>query len=279
MRLGLAKTTGRLCSWFLIFLLIGLGSPACAQSSEVDSNQSVTWRHLFRNVAGDQKGIWLSPFRMDRRDAKWWVLFGSVTGGLIATDKWTSKQLPNTEDQIRVSRITSRFGATYSLAPALMAVYLTGAIRKDDHLRETGLLGVEALANGLLVTGAVKVATQRQRPLEQDGLGKFWQGSGRIWNTGASFPSGHATTVWAVASVLAHEYPRPRIIPVAAYGIATAVMASRFTGRRHFASDVVAGAAIGWFIGDYVCRKRHSSSPGSRSSKLGKALSLVSLGQ
>ena len=176
-----------------------LEEPVCAQTGRIDRPQTVTWRRLFRNVCQDQKGIWLSPFRAHRQDAKWWVLFGSATGALIATDTWTSKQLPNTRDQIRVSGIVSRPGAAYSLIPGVVTFWAAGAIRHDDRLRETGLLGAEALANAFVVSSVVKAATQRQRPLEGEGSGRFWKGSGRIWNTGASFPSSHATHVWAVA--------------------------------------------------------------------------------
>jgi membrane-associated phospholipid phosphatase len=42
------------------------------------------------------------------------------------------------------------------------------------------------------------------------------------------------------------------VVVVLAYGLATAIGASRFTARQHFASDVVAGGAMGWFIGRYV---------------------------
>lgn len=222
------------------------------------TDRPLTWRPFVRHIGQDQKSLWLSPFRAGRKEAKWWLLFGTATGGLIASDKWTSKQLPNTPDQIAVSRAASRFGAAYTVAPGVLAFYAIGAARGDERMRETGLIGAEALANAVLVNAALKVATWRERPLEGDGDGRFWKGSGRLWNSGASFPSGHATQIWAVASVVAHEYPRPRIVPVAAYGVASMVMASRFTQRRHFASDVVAGAAIGWFIGDYVFHKRHN---------------------
>ena len=274
--MDLFETKGRTSFWLLICLVAG---PACAQTGQAANPQAVTWRRFFRNVCEDQKGIWSSPFRANRQDAKWWVLFGSATGALVASDKWTSKQLPNTQGQIRAGRIASRVGAAYSLAPGVMAFYFTGAIRKDDRLRETGLLGMEALTNAILVSNAIKVVTQRERPLEGDGSGRFWRGSGRIWNTGSSFPSSHSTQVWAVASLVAHEYPRPRVIPVLAYSLATTVMASRFAARRHFASDAVAGAAIGWFLGDYVYRKRHVRTHDSPRSKFRAVLSWVGFGQ
>ena len=43
-------------------------------------------RKLFLNILLDQKDIFTSPFRMDRHSAKWWLLSGAVTAGLIASD-------------------------------------------------------------------------------------------------------------------------------------------------------------------------------------------------
>ena len=39
---------------------------------------------------------------------------------------------------------------------------------------------------------------------------------------------------------------------IAVYGLATLVSASRFSGQKHFASDIVAGGVMGWFIGRHV---------------------------
>jgi len=39
------------------------------------------------NVLRDQKALWASPFRIQRKNAKWWIAMGAVTGVLIATDR------------------------------------------------------------------------------------------------------------------------------------------------------------------------------------------------
>lgn len=233
------------------------GRPAL-KTTEIERKPISPWKRFPRNVLNDQKHIWTSPFRMNRESAPWWAGFGAGTAVLIATDKWTSRQLPNTRDQIAVARWTSRLGAAYTLAPITAGFYFVGTFSKNERFRETGLIGFETLANTFLVNNALKMTTQRQRPLEGQGEGRFFQGTGRIWNAGASFPSGHAINSWALASVIAHEYPHPRIIPITAYSVATVVVGSRFAVRKHFASDVVVGAAMGWFIGDFVFHRRHN---------------------
>src|SRR5437667_6298491 len=61
-------------------------------------------KKLLRNVLMDQKDIWTSPLRMSRNDAISWLIIGGATGALIASDDWSSRQLPNTVDQVAVSK-------------------------------------------------------------------------------------------------------------------------------------------------------------------------------
>ena len=206
------------------------GQPAI-KTSEIERKPISPWKRFPRDVLYDQKHIWTSPFHTSRQDLKWWLILGSATGALIATDKHTTTQLPNTKDQIAVARWTSRFGAAYSLLPLTAGFYFAGTAGKKERFRETGLLGAETLANTFIVVTSIKLATQRQRPLQGDGTGQFWKGPA---NLDASFPSGHAIHSWALASIIAHQYPHPRIVPIVAYGLATTVTASRFSGRQHF---------------------------------------------
>jgi membrane-associated phospholipid phosphatase len=238
-------------------LEVAPGAPILKTKDITQESKLAPWKRLPRYVLQDQKRIWTSPFHTGgESNAKWWAVFGGATAVLIASDRWTSKQLPNTKDQIAVSTWTSRLGS----APALLGIgggfYFIGLGTGNQRFRETGILGFEALANAEIITSIVKVATRRERPLEGNGNGSFFSGNSSI--SSASFPSGHAMTSWALASVVAHEYPRPLIVPITAYALATTVCASRFAVRRHFASDIVIGAGMGWFIGDYVFAKRHN---------------------
>jgi undecaprenyl-diphosphatase len=61
----------------------------------------------------------------------------------------------------------------------------------------------------------------------------------------ASFPSGHALAGWCAATMLADGDP----LGPAYYLAAGAVSVSRIHLRQHHASDVVAGAALGWALG------------------------------
>ena len=102
----------------------------------------------------------------------------------------------------------------------------------------------------------MKLVADRARPYEGNGTGRFENSSVGRWSSG--FPSGHAISSWAVASIVAHQYPHPRIIPILAYGLATTVVVARVGARQHFPGDVLVGSAMGWFVGDFVYGERHN---------------------
>jgi membrane-associated phospholipid phosphatase len=213
-------------------------------------------KKFFVNILDDQRAIWTSPFHLHRTDSKWLAPLGFSTIALMVTDRRTSGELVEHGDnlnRLRVSKDISRFGSLYATAGIAGALYLTGRATHNDHLRETGLLGAEALIDsGILVT-ALKTASQRQRPPVDNSSGEFFDG-------GSSFPSGHAISAWSLATVIAQEYGHHRpLVQIGAYGLASAVSFSRYTGRNHFLSDVLVGSAMGYGIGRYVYHKRHNS--------------------
>jgi membrane-associated phospholipid phosphatase len=251
------------------------GTPVIQQK---DLWEKSGWLHPFhrmpRFVAHDQMGVWSSPVHTAKQDIKWWVIFGGVTAGFIASDHWTAQQLPNSKTQVSISNWSSRVGSAYTLIPLSAGFYFLGSTHHDERLRETGLIAFETLIDANIVGETLKLAAGRPRPLEKDGRGRFETASNR-WNS--SFPSGHAINSWALASVVAHEYPKP-LVKIVAYGLASTVVISRLGARRHFPGDVVAGAGIGWFMGDYLYGKRHNRALDRPQSKVGALLDHVHLG-
>jgi undecaprenyl-diphosphatase len=71
-----------------------------------------------------------------------------------------------------------------------------------------------------------------------------------------SFPSGHTTTTFALAAVLASRFPRQAWI---FYLIASLVGVGRVVGGSHYPSDVLAGAilglVVGWVLADTAWRR------------------------
>jgi len=147
------------------------------------------------------------------------------------------------------------------------AFYLVGRTNHNARARETGLLAAEALLDTGIVVAALKTVSQRQRPPVDHASGEFF-------DRGTSFPSGHAANAWALATVVAKEYGQHRpLVRFGAYGIATAVSLSRYTGTNHFLSDILIGSAIGYGIGSYVYREHHDSSLDNESGRSRKRAS------
>ncbi len=203
---------------------------------------------LMKHIALDQKQFWTAPFHMDRQDTKVFFPFVAFTGGLIAGDSWISRQVPNSPSQLNRSLKISDYSA-YSLIGLAGSSYFLGSLTRNDLMRESGFLAGEAAVDSTGAAYALKLLTGRQRPLQGDYNGRFFQG-------GASFPSEHAAIAWSVASVLAHEYPGP-LSKIGLYGLASAVTLTRVTAKQHFSADVVIGSALGWYFGRQVYRHHH----------------------
>ncbi len=215
--------------------------------SETASSPS-TAKVILRNFWGDQKDIWTSPFHMRRENAKWWVLFGAGTAALIGTDRTSERAVPFSVAQTGYSTKVSQIGQEYVTLPVAAGLYFYGRKANDSKAREVGVLSAEAMLDSEIVVTILKAAGGRERPNLPSGNGRFFKGQG----LNAGFPSGHAIETWTFASVISHEYAGNKAVPILAYGLASVVSVSRFTGEFHYPSDIVAGAAMGWFIGKYV---------------------------
>ncbi len=120
------------------------------------------------------------------------------------------------------------------------AVHISGAVLgyglgKAISNREMEELGRDLMRAQILngaMTLPLKVAVGRERP----------DGSSR-----RSFPSGHASTAFATATVLQGRYGWKAGAP--SYLVASYVAASRMNAAKHYLSDVVFGATLGILAG------------------------------
>jgi membrane-associated phospholipid phosphatase len=249
-------------AWLLIFL--GMSLPLRFEAQETETTKTMTEVHtgtwnapdrsasgiaerggLLKRFAGDQKAIWTSPLHLRANDAVWALPALAGTGAFLASDAWFSRQVP--AGGIARSRSLSNYGA-FSLAGAAGGMFLFGKIMHNDHAAETGFLAGEAAVNAAAVDFALKSMFQRQRPYIGTGAGRFFAG-------GSSFPSEHATVSWAIAGVVAHEYPGT-LTKLVSYGLASAVTVARVTGKEHFPSDVAVGSALGYFVARQIYQRR-----------------------
>jgi membrane-associated phospholipid phosphatase len=214
--------------------------------------REITWRTLPRDFAHDQKDIWLT-FPGKLATGHHWVPLLGVAGGtaaLIYGDPHIARYFRNHERN--VDKVNDVFdplittGEVVSIPALLMAA---GYMRHDNYQVDTALSAVLAYGDSAIVDLAAKAVTRRQRPSDvaQTGTftGTFFNG-GKSPLKGSSFPSGHATAAFSVATVVANRYGNHKWVPWAVYGMATVIGFSRISSNAHFSSDVFLGAAIGY---------------------------------
>lgn len=155
-------------------------------------------------------------------------------------------------------------------------LYIAGRVSKQQDMADLGLHGTEAILVGSLFADALKYLFGRARPFVKpptDSTGfdaNDWQiGRGIRGDSYRSFPSGHTVAAFAAASAVVSETARwwPNYtwaIAPTMYGGAGLVGVSRMYNNRHWASDVMMGAAIGTFAGNKVVRYFHRTNPDSK---------------
>jgi membrane-associated phospholipid phosphatase len=240
------------------------GDHGQTMSSAVDTTTGVpqrdaTWRSLPGDFLHDQKDIWWT-FPKQLAHGRHWLptlIVVGGTAGLIYADPhampYFQTHQRNWDDFNDVFDPMITTGEVVLLPSGLMTA---GYIRHDRREVNTALLAAEAYGDTVVVNLAIKAVTRRQRPADVAANGTF---TGTFFNggksplKGSSFPSGHSTAVWSVATIVAERY-RHRgkpWIPILSYTLAVAISGSRITEEAHFPSDVWLGSALGYTIAKY----------------------------
>jgi membrane-associated phospholipid phosphatase len=204
-----------------------------------------------------------------KRDA--WIAVGFAAGtvALYPADRYFARKLQtpgNQENQFLQNAATDfRFMGTPGSIYIGLGMYLVGRVGRIDRMADLGLHGTEAL---LLASGTVYVLkglVGRSRPeVDIENPRSFALTRGFKKGTEyQSFPSGHSAEGFAAAAAVTSETSKwwpgaTWVIAPVMYGGATMIAASRMYNNKHWASDVIMGAAIGTFSGLKVVRYSHS---------------------
>lgn len=222
-------------------------------------------------LGSDLKQAFTKPFHMTGKD---WITTGKfalVFGGLVFADESIQKsalKLRNKNPGMQnVSRYVTNFGGTYE-AYLLGGLGAYGFVFENEKMQTTTLLATQAYITGGAIESVLKFLSGRQRPFIYDSAkveveprfyGPFYK-SPRDVNgkkTNSSFPSGHTTVAFAAATVFAMEYKNKPLVPILAYSAASLIGISRITENKHWATDVLTGAAIGYLTGRLVVNNYH----------------------
>ena len=222
-------------------------------------------------LTSDVKQAFTKPFHMKKRDWGYVGAMAVATGAVAFADepiqRFALRQRNGSASLRNISSYVTNFGGLYEVY-TLGALGAYGFIFKVDKVKTTTLLATQAYITGGLVQAVVKTITGRQRPYNSDPnavqaeptfKGPFYKGVKDVngKNLHSSFPSGHTTVAFAAATVFALEYKNKPFIPIIAYSAATLIGLSRITENKHWATDVLVGAALGYLTGRQVVNNYH----------------------
>lgn len=155
------------------------------------------------------------------------ILFSALMGGRAHAD-----EVADADERV-AARVSHNTATAILLGEG--SLYLFGG--KEG--KETAVVSARALLETGLATTLLKHTIREKRP---------------TGNSRTSFPSGHTSAAFAFATVLAERHPKYQW---AAYGAATLVGWSRVEVRAHRWRDVLAGAALGHWIGRRAVKRQH----------------------
>ena len=123
------------------------------------------------------------------------------------------------------------------LGLVVAGVFTTGRLVEAPRFRAMSYDLLDAFLLNWGYTSVFKSAVGRERPNGQDEK---------------SFPSGHASNAFALATVVERHYGWKAGVP--AYALASLVGVSRLQRNKHYLSDVLGGATLGYIVGRTVVR-------------------------
>jgi len=120
---------------------------------------------------------------------------------------------------------------------AIAVLFATGRTVNAPRYRAVTYDWLHAFLINVGYATMLKAVVHRERPNGEDHL---------------SFPSGHASNAFALAAVAERHYGWKAGLP--AYTLAGLVAVSRLQRNKHYLSDVMAGATLGYLVGRTVVR-------------------------
>ena len=208
----------------------------------------------------DTTYILTAPAHWGREEWRNFSLYTAGIGAVMLLDKpiYEAVQRNKTASTDDFAKSVQEVGSYPSFG--IMGAFYAGGLLLDDNRAKT--VAMDAFAASLISAGVIttglKVAVGRRRPNGEDEIHPYHF---RPFGGDYSFPSGHTTQAFSLASVIAESYDE-EWIDLTAYGIATLVGLARVETEAHFPSDVVASAVIGTVVGKSIVRfnkERHSN--------------------
>lgn len=227
-------------------------------------------RRDVKNITGDIWGVWTSPLRATGRDV---AIAGGAALGVALTSfadsvlwRWMVTH-PHAFPLRVLEPIREDFpihlyelGSGQYILPASAAAYIAGRLSHSVALRDAGLGCAAGHLSSLGFRTVVLAGVARTRPrVTPEPFHISFPGSSN-WDN-QSFFSGHISNSMACASFLNHRFSLGwgAIVP---YSYSAAIGLGRMADGRHWLSDTMTGAVVGFAIGRTIAiRQRHRLAP------------------
>lgn len=200
----------------------------------------------------DVQHVLSAPARWDQDDWRTlgWASLAVVGTAVVFDDHVRNVMREHNDGNNQFMLQVERLGSEYAWG-VLGGFYLAGSLSDDQHAVHVAQDGLTAsfIASGL-ITPAIKFATGRSRPNDNGGTDDTF--TFKPFSGAASFPSGHTTEAFALASVISAHYEESPWVAWTSYTLAGLVGVARSYHGGHYVSDVVAGAMIGTLVGKTV---------------------------
>ncbi len=193
-----------------------------------------------------------------------WIGFGVVGASTITAYAFDSEinaffQRNRTTGGSRFSKNVLDPLGQYYMAGFIGGMYLVGLASGSRETETAALLTGKAM----LLTGAYtlffKALFQRERPNASVPADPHQWGGPLAGFHDYAFPSGHSSVMFAAAAVLGAYYHDKIWVGISMYSLASLVAVSRIYDNKHWASDVIAGSALGYAIGKLVYNRYAAS--------------------
>lgn len=236
-----------------------LSSTPTVTSDQASDSSGIRPDHLwtvdYLDLLWNDTGMVITaPARWDQDD---WLIAGFSAAGIGAAAS-LDETIKNQVQAYRTAgenRFFSRYqnlGDTWSFG-VIGAFEVWGEAGGDSTAKNTAMdaLTASIIGPGLIGT-TVKYAVGRMRPSTAASAFVFKPFSGN-----QSFPSGHASQAFAVATAIAENY-QSWWVQTLCYGGAGLVGYARIEQNAHYTSDVVAGALLGWSVARAIVHRHNS---------------------
>lgn len=234
-----------------------------AEPDMAGMNRDMRWVPGWRDVRGDVLSVVTAPLRLTRGDALQLAGAGGLVIGVMAgLDRPAARRVPQSAGTHLASVATpasapgrwyDRMGPGAFALGTVGAFALSGITLQNKQMTRTSFNLVEAMVLTKAITGLFKGVAGRTRPYTESSPWDINTGAFSSQHELKSMPSGHTSRIFALASVIAHDYPE-WWVQVPAYTLATSVGVQRVRSGNHWLSDVVVGGALGYLIGRTVAR-------------------------